>query len=388
MATVRMDLKGYRPKNWGNGFTNWPSLVQLMDVLFCQRALRALSRVRACSVKTRCSFFARLLGCVVLFAAGTVAAEDRPQIWFSFPPNGEFMKLFSSDADWPKTLRHIDVFELQVQFAVGTGDPTLIKIFQFLDRHHIALALEVPIQTPGPSQCGLGIEGYRPPGVISNLIKRFHLLGANLKYVVMDEPLWFGHLSKEMKAGVSRPCRAEIRDVAKNVATNIEAIRQEYPAVIIGDEEPLPNTYRNEVPPDYLDQMQRWMQVFSETTGSPLGFMHFDVGWFPTDSPAADLKNHAAWLIQLRKAIDITAARRMESGIYYNGNPQDDNGTAWVEHAEERFKEIEEGHHLYNNHVIFQTWMRQPTSPLPETTSGTMSNLVLRYLKFRHLEDR
>ena len=320
--------------------------------------------------------------CLALAAGFSAAAE--PQIWFSVPPSKEYMKLFSSDAEWPQSLRHIGVFELSTQFASTTGDRTLNTIFAFLQQKHIALALEVPIQTPGPGNCGAGIEGYRPPDVVKTLIARFRSLGANLQYVSMDEPFWFGHLFNGEKRGSSAPCRAEINDIARNVANNVAVIRSSYPNVAIGEDEPLPNPYRHaEVPPDLVDQMQRWMDAFARTTGQPLAFIHFDIGWFPGESPADDAKNHSHWVSELARAQEAAKAHHIRSGIYYNGNPQDADGTAWVSHAIERYKEVEGQEHLQFDDIIFQTWMRQPELLLPETAPGTMTNLVFSYLKFK-----
>jgi len=279
--------------------------------------------------------------CLALAAGFSAAAE--PQIWFSVPPSKEYMKLFSSDAEWPQSLRHIGVFELSTQFASTTGDRTLNTIFAFLQQKHIALALEVPIQTPGPGNCGAGIEGYRPPDVVKTLIARFRSLGANLQYVSMDEPFWFGHLFNGEKRGSSAPCRAEINDIARNVANNVAVIRSSYPNVAIGEDEPLPNPYRH----------------------------------------AEDAKNHSHWVSELARAQEAAKAHHIRSGIYYNGNPQDADGTAWVSHAIERYKEVEGQDHLQFDDIIFQTWMRQPELLLPETAPGTMTNLVFSYLKFK-----
>jgi hypothetical protein len=296
------------------------------------------------------------------------------------------MKLFAPDSEWPTTMSHVDVFELQTQFAASTGDRTLNTIFAFLQQKHIALALEVPILTPGSGNCGAGIEGYRPPDVIKNLAERLKRLGANLQYVTMDEPFWFGHLFSGAKPGASAPCHEAIIDVARNVGNNVAVIRSYFPNVMVGDEEALPNPYRHsEVPADFLEQMQQWTDAFARITGQPLAFIHFDFGWFPSESPSIDAKNHLNWVSQLDKVQDMANSHHIRSGIFYNGNPQDGDGVSWAQHATERYKEVEGGRHRQFDDIIFQTWMRQPEFALPETAPGTMTNLVLNYLKFKGL---
>jgi hypothetical protein len=321
------------------------------------------------------------------FESIPASAETKPQIWFSSPPTKDYMKLFSSPSEWPQSLSQVDVFELQTQFAVKAGDPMLRTMFNFLGEHHIALALEMPILTAEPNQCGFGIEGNRPQGVDKALAERLHRLGAPLKYVAMDEPLWFGHMSNATKPNGAFPCQATINDVAVNAANNIAAIRSYYPDVIVGDEEPLLNPYRrNDIPPDFWDQMQAWTKSFGSATGYPLAFIHFDIGWFPSGSASEDVKNHAHWLAQLQQAQTFTKLNGIRSGIFYNGNPGDKSGVAWDEHAEARFEEVEGIHHYQFDDVVIQSWMRQPRLDLPETTPGTISNLLMQYIQFKHFQ--
>jgi hypothetical protein len=313
---------------------------------------------------------------------GQSVAGTGAEIWASFPPGPDFMQLFSTPALWAQSLRHVSVLKLQTQFSVNASDHTLQTIFRFLADQHIALALEAPMQTSGPDGCGEGVEGYRPSGLVHALIERFRGLGANLRYVAMDEPLWFGHFASRPRRSGLKLCHATIAMVADNVALSVAAIRDSYPQVLVGDEEPIPNFYRNTLPTDFWDQTRDWMTAFARATGRPLAFMDFDVGWFSTGFPITDRQNQATWPSELRQGLSLLNARQIRSGIFYNGDPSAKTGREWVDEATQRFKEVEGTYHIHPDSVTFQTWMRYPKSNLPETAPGTMTNLILRYLKF------
>ena len=307
-----------------------------------------------------------------------------PRIWLAFPPSADYMQLFEDESAWPVTLNHLDVFVLQTTFATEAGDPTLRKIFAFLDRHNIALGLEMPILLPGPNDRGIGIEEYRRPEVIPALMAKIKRLGGHLKYVTMDEPLWFGHFSTQVKPDGSSACHMSIHDVAANVARNVSVIESYFPDVIIGDEEPIANQFRsiNDVPPNYWEQLTAWTFAFHQATGRHLAYEMLDIGWFPTGDRRIDPLNGKMWPTQLGRGMQTLQRLNIPTGIFYNGNPQDATGFDWIKNAEQRFMYVETKLGFHFDNVEFSTWMKQPKLLLPETSQDRMTNLIKNYLSY------
>jgi hypothetical protein len=75
---------------------------------------------------------------------------------------------------------------------------------------------------PGaPEHCGAGVEGYDSPQDAARIAAKLKQAGINLKYIDMDEPLWFGHYYNERSA-----CRSSIENVAERVAANLAAYQK------------------------------------------------------------------------------------------------------------------------------------------------------------------
>ena len=307
--------------------------------------------------------------------------DQKTALWFASTPVADYMRLFDPTSSWPVAESHLDVLKLTTNFASNTGDRNLQTIFNFLDAHKIALALEGPMLSVGADGCGAGVEGYRPEGVITKVVKRIHDLGGHLRYIAMDEPLWFGHFAKTVP-GRGLGCQLPISEVARNVGANIAAARVYFPDVEIGDELPLPNPFRsNPVPPDYLKQVQVWLKDFEEASGRKLAFVHLDTGWSPSGDAEVDAKNAKFWPKQLKAALTLIQKNGIRTGIFYMGNRDDRSGEDWVNHALERARTVENDLGLRFQDVIFQSWMPYPKHVLPENDPDALTNSVVRYLK-------
>lgn len=68
-------------------------------------------------------------------------------------------------------------------------------------------------------------------------------------------------------------------------------------------------------------------------------------------------------------------------GLGGAGNAPSDR--VWVDQAEQRFKEFEGTLGLKAEGVRMQSWHRSPSRPLPENDPGTLSNLVVRYVRWK-----
>jgi len=305
---------------------------------------------------------------IFFFASYTAAYAGEPEVWFApmdhviRPEIGgggaaDYMDLFRPHAPWSKAASHIKVFKLYPQFFIQASDQDLQTVIANLRVRNIGLAIEYGMVTPGAG-CGRG-EGY--DGTAPAIAARIKKLGGDLKYIFMDEPLWFGHYSSLPVAGY-KACRSSVEEIAKNVANNIKAVRTIFPSVKVGDAEPI----GNQEPSDWEQQISTWLAAYQKAVGEPLAFFSADIAW---DGP---WQNHL---------IDLTTRLHQAGipvGFIYNSNPLP-TGIEWVRHAEEHFVAIESMMGLLPDLVFIQTWNLQPDHVLPETTYGTMTNLVDRY---------
>src|SRR5208282_3426683 len=111
---------------------------------------------------------------------------------FSIDP--DYRQLFHPGASWQKAMSRVNAFEI-VNHYVFTQDETILRsIFSFLHEHNIALAVVFGL-VPSTNGCGRGVEGATAGQYNLGVAKRLKRLGADLKYIVVDEPLTFGHYS-------------------------------------------------------------------------------------------------------------------------------------------------------------------------------------------------
>jgi hypothetical protein len=290
------------------------------------------------------------------------------QVWFAgldpisrhakFPNTpSDYMAMFQPDAPWHRAAAAVQVFELGPRFVTEAPDTTLAQVFADLKRRHIAVAIGAS-WLPGGDACGKGVEGFMHPGTAESVANRIHRLGGEVQYVVLDEPLYFGHRYDKQNA-----CRWSIAEVARNLATGIAAFQRMFPQAKLCESEPV-------AIPDagWIEEIMQWTQAFKSATGSPLACLHADVQWsgpWRQELPALKNRLHAAG-VQL--------------GIIYNGDGKAQSGTEWTRQSEERFRMVENGTGLVPDQALLQSWTRQPDHMLPEDKQGTMTWLVNRYV--------
>ncbi|HEX3862780.1 MAG TPA: hypothetical protein VHY35_13910 [Stellaceae bacterium] len=344
------------------------------------KKLRKRRSTVAVALRLVATIVLELVAVPALGGTSAVSEAKLPLIWLSSPPVADYMTLFRDPASWKTGLAHTGVLELSTHFASTTGDKALREIIVFLQSHHMALAIDGNLQTPGKDECGLGIEGYANPGEAKSLAARIKSLGGELRYITMDEPLWFGHIAKSYWRPNRGVCRDTVEAVATNVAAVLSEVRQIFPDVEIGDIEYLPPSDAAEWP-RYSVDLKSWLSVFAKKTGRPMSFLHFDVGWQPIARHGGEVDE--AWRNSLKSAAQIASNERIPYGVVYNGSPTDEDDDAWVARAEQRFRIVEGALQLKPEHVVIQSWMKHPVAVTSEGTSGTLTNLLLRYLQWK-----
>ena len=315
-----------------------------------------------------------------VFVAWLVLAggQDAPaaEIWLSGVPSGlrqrmfqesesDYFELFKPEAAWSKSAQHVKVF--QFNGVLHQSDDELKAMFADLKRRHITLATEMGLLTgkdgSGQQACGVGVEGFGASDATRAIAERIKKNGGELRYVAMDEPLFYGRYFKGKNA-----CQWSMSDVARDIAPRAAILREIFPSVEIGDVEPV-GAAQN-MPPDWVGQIAQWIQVYQQVVGQKLSFFRADVAW---TSP---------WQQQLAAVKRLAHARGMKfSVIYDGGGSKQENDILWTQEAAQRFHAVESNPSLAPDQVIFQSWARWPHKMLPETQPGTMTNLVLKYVE-------
>lgn len=289
-----------------------------------------------------------------------LAFKSPVPVWNSFPP--DFMGLFTKPALWPRALKAVRVYKFYGQFLStsipngGSSDADFKTALDFLKMNNIAIAVEMGLLASS-GLCGQ-VEGFCGEEVEAKL-KRLKQFSADLAYIAMDEPVYFGNFSQDKKAP-----HWSLEQVADNLAKQVAIVRKYYPDVKVGDIEPVAGTSSAA----YLQALQRWPVVFERATGTPLRFFHGDVMW--------KTPNAKKTLAQIHKTMK---SANVDFGIIYNAGIGAENDVEWTAAAERNFVEVESDSSEIPEHAVIQTWEYHPTHALPDGQAGTLTNLVNRY---------
>lgn len=307
---------------------------------------------------------------IVLLFAGLPARAQKVEVWLGpvtpdyyrkvDPSFGaDFARMFEPNAPWQRAAERTKVMKVSTMFAFRAPDDLLAHMIADLKRRNIALALEgLMLTIPRPDSCGRGVEGYTGPVTLLRAAERIRRLGGELRYIAMDEPLYFGHYFTGPNA-----CRTPIDALARDVADRIRSLRAVFPNLQVGDIEPFGGPQFK----DWNDLLMQWAEAYRRALGEPLPFLHLDVQWRrPHQKSMQDLAG------RLRKA-------GIRIGIIYNGDVTD-TAEQWTARAVDRFVEVESHAALIPDQAIFQIWGNpKPPLNLPETDPAAFTSLVNRY---------
>ena len=294
----------------------------------------------------------------------------RPLIWFApLPPmlrpgrpfigSEDFMDLFEADADWELAASRIGVFKLYGEWvAYLATDQQLRTAVQEIARRGMVLAVEMGPLDP-PAGCGSGVESFAGIDEGRLISRRIRQAGGTLQVIALDEPYYYAHLYSGTNA-----CHWSIDRVATAVAGFRDAMRAEWPSLILGDIEPMPTS----VSPDGL---AAWLDAYALAAGEPFAFLHLDMDWGRTSWPALGVAVESAG-----------SSRGVPIGIIYNGGSTTSD-FLWLAAAGRRVLAYETDAGARPDHVVFQSWMDKPDRVLPESDSATFTSLVNRYFDDR-----
>ncbi len=325
-----------------------------------------------------------LLG--IMFTSSLLFYSARAQdIWFAppaAPPSSrlhravDLMELFKSDAPWQEAASHIKVFALYASYLSGAPQEEIDAIVADLNRRHIPIALEVGVMNVGPKSTnppcgGLGqVEGYGTPTLARAVSEKIKKAGGVIRYIAMDEPLWFGHYFNGRPGG-QPGCQSSIDQILALIKDPLGAYLEEFPDIVVGDIEPTDIAEQNH----WKDDVMAWVSGFRNQMGHPLAYMHLDI---PFSRPgeegfAVEFYRYAEHLKQQNLLVAI--------GVIYNGTPSDTSDESWIQDAEKHIYLIEDKHGLHPDQAVIQSWQAYPEHVLPESSPGSLTGLVNFYAR-------
>jgi hypothetical protein len=303
---------------------------------------------------------------------GRMAMGAEPEIWLApvdpikragWPDAGasDFLDLFPADAPWKTAAGHTQVFEIYPQFLARAPDEMLRTVIEGLKQRQIALAVSYGLMhrpKGEPMHEGYGAE------LATRDIARLVRLGAEVRYVVADEPLLFGHFYWG-EAATPR----SIEEVAKDVASTARQFREAFPNVRIGIDDPV-MLYK---PDEWEPAMREFLEVYQREFGEPMGFVRLECASFQVRE----------WLPRYVAAEKFLRSMGVPIGELVTGDAADKSDAEWVRKAEERYAVWESEGRSTPAQVVFQTWMERPTRILPESESTTLTHLLNGYFRER-----
>jgi hypothetical protein len=294
------------------------------------------------------------------------------QLWFSsgddlevrgIVAHPDFMQLFAPNAAWPTGMAHVDVMQLRAPWFLRMPEATVQQVAGFLKAHRIALA--VPMGFVSSETCGQGVEGmgtFRQQMVYPREMKK---LGIDLDYVVMDEPLYFGHDYKGKNA-----CNFSIAEVADSVAKNVKMIRSYYPNVQFVLVEPQQGLAGG------VAELSEFLDAYKARLNELPVAVRFDVVWGKEDKWTKEWHAAIPAFIQMLKARGIGYSIIYNAGIVNKRVPDTDAG--WIASAKANIADWQATIHEKPAQVVIQTWSPNPVRILPESDPTTMTG----YLKW------
>ena len=272
-----------------------------------------------------------------------------------FTGSDDFMQLFQPGAAWDEAASRIGVFKLYGEWvAYNATDDELRTALAAIRARGMAVAVEMgPLDAP--ADCGQGVESFAGIAEGQRISQRIRDAGGVLQVIAMDEPYFFAHLYDGPNA-----CHWPVGKVADGVATFVRAMRAEWPDLIVGDTEPMPD-------PVSAAGLAEWLDAYRAATGEAATFLHLDMDW-----------SRAGWP-ELGAAVrEAGATRSVPVGMIYNGGAATTDAQ-WVASAGRRVLADEQAGGGPPDHILFQSWNDKPDRVLPESDPLTFTGFIDSY---------
>ena len=329
-----------------------------------------------------CALAAAPAATTVASEANSPSAAPEHEIWLapqSLPPppaaqDADFMSMFTPSAPWSFTSSHTQVFKLYGSYLPFAAQDEINTVVADLNQRGIDIALEVGVMNVGPATTnppcgGMGVlEGYGTPFLANLISAKIKEAGGQIKYIVMDEPIYYGHYYDGPHA-----CQNTLNEILNLVTPTLAAYIDQFPDVIIGEAEPASQTATY---PGWQNDLLTWATMFKQTLGAPLAFMQLDILW--TNGPIySDLQNPLAYYAEVKQLQSQGLIERV--GIIHDASPLDTTDAAWAQDTRNHIMWMEGHFGLRPDQDIFQSFLPNPTHALPESDPEALTSLVPWY---------
>ena len=305
-------------------------------------------------------------------------ASAASEIWLGpqalpppLPAAVDYMDMFKPDAPWKVAAVHVQVFMLPGAFVTHTSPEQLNTVVTDLKNRGMAIALAVGVMNvphnPASGCGGLGnVEGYGTVPMATKISRMIKNAGGEIKYLVMDEPLFYGHYYTRAQ-GKGNGCHSSIDEIIQLIKPTLSVYTQEFPNIFIGEVEP---TFFIDGHANWRRDLSAWAAAYRAAMRKPLAFMHLDIEW--------PLANGVQDALQVYNAAQELVRQHLvgKIGVIYNGSRQNSSDVSWVKAARDHVLLLEGKYRLRPDHVIFQSWTTNPTHAMPETAPDTLTSLV------------
>jgi len=335
--------------------------------------LAARNVMKSRILRKLCQFGATALLLCFATAGRADPAGQRPKVWFSMGGWGQIpspghhsweVLYLQPNGTWPPFMDQVTVVSILTQVLVKMSDADLAKVAARLKEKHVALGIEMLAQADDdPPGCGVGVEGYYATFMVANIAAKLKRTGAEVGYIAMDEPLWFGHYYNGKIA-----CHSSIDNVAERVAKNMHEYLKVFPDAIIADGEPFPSITEQ---PNWKEDYRHWIEAFHAKVGKELAFTSLDINW--------GVKN---WPTSVQAMASFARDVKMPLGIIYNAAPPPPSMSvqAWLDGAVRNFNYIEDTLHVVPDWAVFASWARYPGHVLTDENGPGEDYIVKQYL--------
>lgn len=295
----------------------------------------------------------------------------------------DFDTLFSNLGYWQNTAKNTHIFKFYSQpllhyASLSAQDKIRLQnAIAFLRTNNIAMGVEMAMIERSPAEmniCGTETEGIIGVGAAQTMLANIKEAGGVVDFVAMDEPFYYGHyLASTGPVGPPPkvPCNYTTEALATAVVSTFKIVQSAFPAVVLGDIEPL-YTLTPTAVQTYLD----FLDKVETKIGGQVAFVHDDVSIL-----------NAAWKSGAMPLWEGLNTRRIPYGMIWNGNLLDSPqlsvvvknhlpNVRWVAYAIGKTKQYEALGGPAGIHNVFQSWNTWPQKAGPETDQESLTFLA------------
>jgi len=328
------------------------------------------------------TLFAIAVAGMLAFASLRARAADEaiPEVWmFAGPyvanpfPGWEGVRrdmgeMWKPDSPWQTVASNVKVIAFPPTSIDRSNINDLRQAINEIKRRHIAFGVGTGLLIRS-DRCRSKSEAYVDQTSLEHLLDKLRRAGADVKYVTMDEPYFYGQKDASPSA-----CHESAETLARTLMQGIAIVRQYFPNAQIGSDEVVTKDRA------WVDELINWVDTYQRITGEKLAYLHADVSWKPGTIQnlvplAAALKRR-----QIALGIDYDAAAKGDQP-WFDAKSVENSNVGWVHNAIDHYTGIESGLGLHPDHAVLTTWVHYPTRMLPETQAGTFTNLVYQYIR-------